>query len=274
MLKMLQISVLALGVAFFLALAGLAYYSSSAPQPSEQQSNTQTNEKKQGENQHTLRGFVSFLFPDAISIFTFWLVVATIVLGVIAYVQIEFLRKAEAISSQAANAAKQAADAARDSVNLAGDTAEKQLRAYLFVQGSEAPDIDEWDGKGLGVILKNYGQTPAYDVHFWHGLALKELPLTSALPVPPPKIDNPTKTVLNPGQEMTLPLRAPRQLTPAERQAVLAQTSTIYVFGEIYYRDIFKKDHVAKFRMHYEIVPAGPGTFRGMRPDTEGNEAD
>jgi hypothetical protein len=33
------------------------------------------------------------LFPDAISIFTFWLVIATILLGMAAYVQINFLRR-------------------------------------------------------------------------------------------------------------------------------------------------------------------------------------
>jgi len=270
---MLQISVLALGIAFFLALAGLAYYSSSSPHPGVQQSSTQAKEIAQNEDRHTFRGFVNFLFPDAISIFTFWLVVATIVLGVIAYVQIDFLRRAEAISAQSANAAKQAADATRDSVNLAQDTAERQLRAYLYVRSLEAPGIDDWVGKGLTMILKNYGQTPAYEVHFWHGVDFKETPLTSELPRPK-EMSNQTRTILNPGQEIELVLRTGRPLTEEEKKAILAQTKALYAYGEIYYRDAFKKERTSKFRMQFETFQAGDGTFRGMRWAPEGNEAD
>jgi hypothetical protein len=117
MLKGLQILVLFLAVAFFLALAGLAYYSSPSPTyPSEQQTATQATEKQPHEKQHTFTGLINFLFPDAISIFTFWLVVATILLGVIAYVQIDFLKRAEQISANIAQAAKDSANVAREAL--------------------------------------------------------------------------------------------------------------------------------------------------------------
>src|SRR6266478_3154992 len=56
MLKVLQISVVLLGVAFFLALAGLAYYASSPPNPIEHQAFGDSNDKQP--QSHTFGGFI------------------------------------------------------------------------------------------------------------------------------------------------------------------------------------------------------------------------
>jgi hypothetical protein len=160
MLRVLQFGALFLGLAFFLALAGLAYYSSSPSTPGEQQTTTHTAEKKPQEKEHSFRGFINFLFPDAISIFTFWLVVATVVLGIIAYVQIDFLRRAEVISAQSAQAAKQSADAAKAAVELSDRTAARQLRAYVYVKLTTVRyPPNKPDRIGVGFEITNSGQT-------------------------------------------------------------------------------------------------------------------
>src|SRR4029077_20471352 len=123
------------------------------------------------------------------------------------------------------------------------------------------------------MILKNYGQTPAYEVHFWHAVFYKELPLTSEL-IRPKEIPSQTKTVLNPGQEIELVLRINRPMTEEEKNAILARTNALYAYGEIYYRDAFKKARTSKLRMYSEAFQAGDGVFRGMRWADEGNEAD
>jgi hypothetical protein len=161
MLKVLQVGTLFLGLSFFLALAGLAYYSSSPPAyPSEQQAAAQSAEKKPQEKEHSLRGFVNFLFPDAISIFTFWLVIATIVLGIIAYVQIDFLRRAEDISTQTAKAAKDSADIAKDALVAAN-------RPWIQVQAQVGGPIF-YNVNGVNITinyhLKNIGHSPATNV--------------------------------------------------------------------------------------------------------------
>jgi hypothetical protein len=162
MLRALQIGVLLLGVAFFLALAGLAYYSSGPSlKPNEQQAAAQTDAEQPQENERTFRGFVNFLFPDAITIFTFWLVVATICLGIIAYIQIGFLTRAEEISTVAANAAQQSA-------NVARDTLVATERPWISVKMQIGPKGLSFDRDGahldVTIILKNSGKTPAVGV--------------------------------------------------------------------------------------------------------------
>lgn len=161
MLKVFQIAVVFLGLAFFLALAGLAYYSSSpTAYPSEQQTTTQTAEKKPQEKEHSLRGFINFLFPDAISIFTFWLVVATVVLGVIAYVQIDFLKRTEIISDQSAKAAKESSDTAKNALIAAN---RPWIKTEIQVGG---PIFYNVNGVNFTIhyVLKNIGRSPATNI--------------------------------------------------------------------------------------------------------------
>src|SRR5581483_1015845 len=115
MLKALVALTAVAGLVFFLSLAGLAYYSSYS-EADKQQPSAQAEGKNQTEKDHSLRRFVRFLFPDAISIFTLWLVVATAAPGVIAGIQIYFLQRAEVVATASANAAKDSAETARASL--------------------------------------------------------------------------------------------------------------------------------------------------------------
>ena len=49
------------------------------------------------------------MLPDSISIFTFWLVLATAGLGIIAIYQVSFLQRGERIAADTAKAAKESA---------------------------------------------------------------------------------------------------------------------------------------------------------------------
>lgn len=100
-------------VVLFVSLAVISYCSSPpSGQPREQQTSTHAEAENQNEKQHSLRGFIRFMFPDALSIFTFWLTLATVGLGVVAVFQIGFLKRAETIASRGAKAAQDAADVA------------------------------------------------------------------------------------------------------------------------------------------------------------------
>jgi len=172
MLRTLQIGVVALGIAFFLALAGLAYYSSAPPaELNKQQTAGQADNKQPEKEKHSLRGFIRFLFPDAISIFTFWLVIATILLGILGYTQISFLGRAEIIAAKSANAAKDASDAATASAKAANEA--NQLSRETFVAG-QRPWVSltraalisisyNVNGANFRVVytIKNVGRSPA-----------------------------------------------------------------------------------------------------------------
>jgi hypothetical protein len=161
---------------------------------------------------------------------------------------------------------------------LASDTAEKQLRAYVCVDSAllkfKRPDVPE-----VQVHYSNRGQTPAYDVRSWIHMWIERHPLTVTLPLPPDGFQM-GMAVLAPGakpyvqvieKKPPVPMNVIRQVGTPE--------GTIYVYGEIRYKDIFQKERLTKFRLIY----GGPGGARNktengivtalLNPDTEGNEA-
>jgi hypothetical protein len=269
MLKALQILFLFLAVAFFLALVGLAYYSSPPPiYPSEQQPAAQATEKQPHEKQHTFSGLINFLFPDAISIFTFWLVVATIVLGIIAYVQIDFLRRAEGISAKIAQAAKDSAEAAKDAVTLSDKTAERQLRAYVFISKAEISDIMSNQNLTAKIAVRNFGQTPAYDVETSIGIQTAQFPLVLKLPMAIQK----TKTgAVGPGGDIMLNFNGDSP-SPVEWRPRFAQKGgAVYLYGTIKYVDAFKIPRFTNFRLYKGGDTGVSGPELTVSPD--GNEA-
>ena len=101
-----------------------------------------------------------FLFQDGTAVFTFWLVIATAVLGLIAIIQLGYLERAEILSAQAAKAAKDSADTARDTLIAT-------QRPWVGIEVSVGSDlIFNKDGAKFttSYTLANSGNTPALNV--------------------------------------------------------------------------------------------------------------
>lgn len=146
---------------FFCALAGLAYYSLPAPvNPSEQHISTQTAHQEPQKYERSFRGFINFLFPDALAIFTFFLVLATIALGAIAYVQIEFLKRAERISADSAEATKQSAEISERALFAAN---RPWIKVDIGVGGPVTYDVNGVNFT-FKFVLRNIGHSPATNV--------------------------------------------------------------------------------------------------------------
>src|ERR1700722_3015365 len=161
MLKLIAIAATISGVLFFFALAGLAYYSLPAPtNPNEQHTAAQTEHQEPQKLERSFRGFINFLFPDALAIFTFFLVIATIFLGVIAYVQIEFLKRAEQISADAAKATKQSAEISERALFAAN---RPWIKVDIGVGGPITYDVNGVNFT-FKFVLKNIGHSPATNV--------------------------------------------------------------------------------------------------------------
>jgi hypothetical protein len=158
---MLQIIAAVSAVALFLSLAGLAYYASSPPSdnPSQQQTSTQPEQKNQTRKEHTPRGFIRFMFPDAISIFTFWLVISTVLLALIAWIQIGSLNRSERIAIESAKAAKESAEATKATL-IASEKA--WIRIDEISVGGGGLSISE-DGASVAIafVVTNIGNSPA-----------------------------------------------------------------------------------------------------------------
>jgi hypothetical protein len=217
------------------------------------------------------RGYWDWVTHDAAGFFTLWLVIVGGAQIGLFYWQLRLIRVAADDAKRAGIAAERAADATAASVDLARDTAKRQLRAYVTVNGViRTKDPGDLSGKGFAVLvdIKNNGQTPASDSLQWARIEIREFPLVTPLPIH--CLENPTRGILPPeAKNLAFPTFT-RDLTTIEENAILANHTAVYVYGEIEYLDVFGDRHLTQFRFRCN----GQGYPLGMfKPDGEGNEA-
>jgi hypothetical protein len=147
-------------------------------------------------------------------------------------------------------------------------TTRRQLRAYVFVSRAEIVDLDA----GMPIVqvdIRNTGQTPAYNVtHVWRCGSFP-YPLTEKLPLPR-EAEPIAWAHLGPGAMVRVHRTADRLLTygNAERSN---RPLAFYVYGEIAYRDAFRKIRTTRYVFFHEGLPRiGPGHLMAHQ---RGNEA-
>jgi hypothetical protein len=155
------------------------------------------------------------------------------------------------------------------------ETAERQLRAYLTIEGGGVLLLNG-NTISANVKFRNTGQTPAYDVMTWAGVFVAAR--NSPFPVAP-SVENrgDAKSITGPGQDVNINRRTP--ITPAELDAVRATTMAIFFGSRIDYVDAFKEKRHFVFKE--QIVgpdiplPVGSATFPGweLQPDPSGYDA-
>src|SRR5215467_11313317 len=125
-------------------------------------------------------------------------------------------------------------------------TARRQLRAYVLVSGTAVTNVAEGDGiPEAQVVIKNFGETPAYNFVNVTGFAGNVYPPPSSitLTVPESEFSKPiARSVLGPTQqEMSTTdwQEKKRPLTRDEKIALAEGRAIIYVYGEIRYVDAF-----------------------------------
>lgn len=155
------------------------------------------------------------------------------------------------------------------------DTSQRQLRAYICVTRSHAKIGERIEGE---VHIKNFGQTPAYDVRQWMSVWVEAHPLGVVLPEPEPTFRM-ARAVLGPGDPLIM--RA-RQNLPAPGANLGTPEATIYVYGRVLYRDAFGEQRQTSYRLIFggpeavspEIARTEQNFTVLLKPDLEGNEAD
>ena len=165
-------------------------------------------------------------------------------------------------------------DAGEKQRELSEKTAERQLRAYVFVEGDSKDNLPVVDAVN-GIIkfpLKaiNRGQTPAYKVTRWSNVEVLPYPLTVDLEGIPAGA---VWFALDLGPNTPVGMEASRRQPWSQDQidGVLAGTMRIYVYGEVRYLDIFKNEQNTKFRFMARVLR--DGSIPGLEACEEGNDA-
>lgn len=174
-------------------------------------------------------------------------------------------------------------------------TARRQLRAYVLVESGAIANIIEPEPPNQRVnptnptqilahvtrqdlpanvflTIKNTGQTPAMEVTHWGNAVVREYPLTTQLPGADPDI-KPMPSVLGPGIQSTKRLVLPAPLSVPQITEIRGGTMAVYVYGQIKYRDIFKKTWTTEYRTMYYVYGGVLGINTALTFCEEGNKA-
>ena len=140
-------------------------------------------------------------------------------------------------------------------VKGADKTARRQLRAYVFVDGENMRVNNLLDGGDIGITywIRNYGQTPAYELAHRSFVAFDVFPSFT-----PPSIDireKPlSKMILPPGGGSHKSMKHDK-LNPEQLDGLLGQRFTFYIFGKIAFKDCFGTDQWATYRFMLVKLP-------------------
>jgi hypothetical protein len=166
-------------------------------------------------------------------------------------------------------------------------TARRQLRAYVYL---DEATVFAADVNGAVILpqaqlsvgtrptamikFKNTGQTPAYDVAMYGEVAFAPWPLE---PIRLPAIDfarGATKESLGPGavrNKWHIPPDHIPAITDADITRLQNGELALFVYGEVRYKDVFRKNRFTRYR----YFTGGPTGLRGLSlaGHDEGNEA-
>lgn len=176
----------------------------------------------------------------------------------------------------------------QDQLSIMRDTEVRQLRAYILPAGSSIR-VDAENIIHISLILKNFGQTPAYDLSGWVCIVIdnysdndfKQDAPSRMLPIPSYIDDSiPPKSVLGPGSTRTKTLYTfcdtslptpMRPLTAPEFNGLKNSTKAIYLYGTAIYKDAFGIGRWDKYRIFSNsLIGLSDGATADAR---DGNEA-
>jgi len=132
---------------------------------------------------------------------------------------------------------------------LSATTSERQLRAYLCKTMAELRNLEIGGTVQAHVVMKNCGQTPAYDVTACIGIGLG--PYDPNAPLPQLPVDRNSKSMLGPGAEHHLTVFLAGELTQQHVAQLENGQFGFHVIGRVEYRDAFGVERFTNFNLIY-----------------------
>jgi hypothetical protein len=191
-------------------------------------------------------------FCEPVSFFTAVIMAFTGILAVVAILQ--------TLSLHASN------QLARRTATTLESTSQAELRAYVGIEEASIKDFTHGKTPRVQFKIKNFGQTPAYDVTIWNDFKLMRM--TDAMFAP--CAVRPTHAP-NPGQWYFVDSRADDPLTGDDIINFEHELARLYLYGEIRYADAFGRGQTTAFRLEYGKRHTIAG--KGMGLSDEGNHA-
>jgi len=147
------------------------------------------------------------------------------------------------------------------------------MQATGILEGNmlEPPQPARANKPGIAMLMKNFGQTPAYKV-----ISVAEIKLVllseERTALITPQVTEQCPLTLGRDGTFSKALWFDHPLTAEEIKSIEAGILGIYINGRIEYKDIFKKNRFANFRLRYTgKFPPLPGAIFNF--STDGNDA-
>jgi hypothetical protein len=184
-------------------------------------------------------------YTDRLVLFTIFLFCVAVVQAGLFFWQLRYMRRGMRDAETAAKAAEDSAKATRESVTLARETAERQLRAYVYIDGGSFKQIKAEPTRiyiEAHQLFKNFGHTPAYNFRCAGRLDIldAENPVFAESPEPI------GQSIIGPGGERSSNIRK-GPISPDDLAAIVVKKKAIYVWGYISYVDAFGKSRTLEY---------------------------
>lgn len=141
--------------------------------------------------------------------------------------------------------ARSATTAAERSVDVAQEIGKAQTRAYLAAHKAILHDLNAGRDFAFEIIIKNFGQTPAYKVNIFSGLKVLKADLDK---VPSIKMQITRTNDIYPGQEVFFTITGNPKAWPMMRGLVNSGSYDLFVVGEVTYCDAYGNEGKNGFR--------------------------
>lgn len=175
-------------------------------------------------------------------------------------------------AEQSATATQIAARAASASVELAGDTAKKQLRAYVCVKSADVNANSNGTKIDITLKLTNAGQTPAHEVSVWMNTNIWSLPLTEdAFPPSDAKNSIPSRGLVGPHTDIEVSTTIITGIDRVVGIITKATKETFVCWGEAKYADIYDTPRYLRFKATLVREPSGLWSWK---PTYDNNKGD
>jgi hypothetical protein len=212
------------------------------------------------------------VFTHPTNLFTLGLLVVGSGQAILFLWQLSIIRNGLVDAKEASDAARQSAEVADKSLKLSSETAQRQLRAYIFIEGGVVRALKTNDGRSflrVEFITKNSGQTPAYSFQSWARLEILDAAIEPRYDTPR-MVDQQSFDTIGPGTTREAVLS--KEITNDDFTRLGNRNQIVRVWGRYEYKDAFEAPRYFNFFLRNgQRTKSGDWPIEAAERHSEGN---